>query len=528
MAAQPAPPVLPPDLASLPQGFETWPRAAQEQLLGVLREHLATYRDTPVGSPGETAVELEPARVVQRAHLIAIDQALIGLHHRDYDRLLIKTPPQVGKSERVAVRFPFWWLGHHPSHRVGLASYGAELAVERGKDVMDLVAAHGSRFGLRLARGRRRQANWRLTTGGGMASVGIEGAFTGKPVDMGVVDDPHKDREDADSPTQRAKVWSFWSGTFTPRLAPAAPVVVIMTAWHTDDLGGRLLDKEGRLEEGGRWKVLHLPAIADPDVVNPDPLGREPGDPLPHPKVGDADPARERIELLKHWEGVRDSGSVDTRDWSALYQGNPVPDGGLFFAADKLDVVDDWPRGATLCRYWDLASTPKGKNRDPDWTVGALVALWRGEWFVLDVRRLRGAPHEVDDAMRAARRDDDDILTQRPVIVRVEEEGGSSGKRSTAALHRDVFVGADFDGERPTGSKAARARPFAAAVAAGNVHLLRGAWNRDFIAEVTTFPVGAHDDQIDAVSGAIGTLTEQAVRPQLTSLPRGQVLRGRR
>lgn len=521
MAAPPAPA---PSAFTLPDGFETWPRAAQEQLLATLREHLATYRDTPVGSPGETAVELEPAKVVQRAHLLAIDDALVGLHHRDYDRLLIVTPPQVGKSERVAVRFPFWWLGHHPTHRIGLASYGADLAVERGKDVMDLVGAHGARYGLRLARGRRRQANWRLTTGGGMVSVGIDGAFTGRPVDLGVIDDPHKDREDADSPTQRAKVWSFWSGTLTPRLAPRAPVVLIMTRWHTDDLAGRLLEKEGRLEDGGRWKVVHLPALADPKLVDPDPLGRDAGGPLSHPKIDPADVE----ELLHHWETVRDSGSVDARDWTALYQGSPVPDGGLFFATDKLDVVDDWPRDALLCEYWDLASTPKGKNRDPDWTVGALVALSRGEWWILDIRRLRGAPHEVDAAMRAARRDHDDMLTRRPIIYRVEEEGGSSGKRSTDALRRDVFVGADFDGERPTGSKAARARPFAAAVAAENVHLLRGAWNRDFIAEVGTFPVGAHDDQIDAVSGAIATLSEEVRAPQLVSLPRGQVLRGRR
>lgn len=140
-----------------------------------------------------------------------------------------------------------------------------------------------------------------------------------------IVDDVILDRQTANSPAERDRIWRWWSGTLLSRLAPGAPVFLIMTLWHPDDLAGRLLEREGRVEDGGRWKVVHLPAIADLDLTGgTDPLGRADGDPLPHPKVPDGD----RAALLRHWEQKRSE--VTAEDWASMYQGNPrVTERGL-------------------------------------------------------------------------------------------------------------------------------------------------------------------------------------------------------
>jgi hypothetical protein len=127
-------------------------------------------------------------------------------------------------------------------------------------------------LGLRLAPDLQAANEWQLTTGGGMVTAGIHTGLTGRPVDHLVIDDPLKDRDEADSPSIRENVWEFWTGTAVPRLAPGAPVTLVMTRWHHDDLAGRLMK-----EMPGRWRVVHIPAQADPEIVDPDPLDRAPG-----------------------------------------------------------------------------------------------------------------------------------------------------------------------------------------------------------------------------------------------------------
>src|SRR5690606_25782729 len=125
-----------------------------------------------------------------------------------------------------------------------------------------------------------------LTTGGGVKAAGVNSALTGFPGNLAIVDDPHKNRKETESKVMRDNVWSWWSSTVITRLSPGAPIVLIQTRWHEDDLAGRLLRKEGRIEDGGRWHVMNLPAIAS---HMDDPLGREPGDPLTHPLIDDDD-----------------------------------------------------------------------------------------------------------------------------------------------------------------------------------------------------------------------------------------------
>lgn len=263
------------------------------------------------------------ARMVSRPHLRVIAQAIAGITPKGGSRVLVTTPPQVGKTE-LAVWSIFWWLCQNPTARVIIGSYGTLLATKRGRSIRRLVQQHGHRYGLTLEQGSGAANDWKLTSGGGVRSAGIGAGITGEPGDFALIDDPVKGRVEADSPAIREKTWSWWSGDLTSRLAPGAPVMLVMTRWHDDDLAARLLAEEGTVDEGGRWQVIYMPAIAtDPEGSDgpgyADGLGRKPGEPLSHPRI----PSSDLRALKKHWDDKKRSSTP--RDWGALYQGNPRP-----------------------------------------------------------------------------------------------------------------------------------------------------------------------------------------------------------
>ncbi|NUV64314.1 LAGLIDADG family homing endonuclease [Streptomyces sp. CAI-85] len=233
----------------------------------------------------------------------------------------------VHNSELASVYAPAWWLLCNPEQRVVISTYADHLAREKGREVRAVLAEHGRRFGTGLRRGSASVTDWRTTQGGGLRSVGVGGSLTGFPASLALVDDPHKDREHADSKVMRARVWKWWSSVLTSRLAPGASACLIMTRWHPSDLAGMLLDREGRIEDGGRWRVLELPAYA----VEGDPLGRAPGDPLPHPQIAEDDVAGARA----HWEAQRDATTIP-RDWQALYMCSPTAGEGALVPASLL------------------------------------------------------------------------------------------------------------------------------------------------------------------------------------------------
>jgi predicted phage terminase large subunit-like protein len=178
-------------------------------------------------------------------------------------------------------------------------------------------------------------------------------------------------------------------------------------------------------------------------------------------------------------------------DWDIQAAGN-------FFKRQWFEVVDGCPGQARRLRYWDMAGTTDG-----DYTVGALVGLLNGVYYIIDIRRARETPGQVEQLIKQTAE-----LDGRTVPVRTEEEPGSSGLAVTHHYATQVLVGWDYKGIRATGDKATRAGPFSSAAEHGNVKVLRAAWNNALLDELTLFPDGSHDDQVDAVSGAIGQLSE--------------------
>lgn len=312
-----------------------------------------------------------------RPHLRVIGEALAGVERGDYDRLLIITPPQVGKSTTCAEWAPFWWLCVHPEDRIAVTSYSDDLALKRGKAIRAFVEEYGDEFDLRMLPGSGAMQDWRLVSGGGVRSVSVGKGLTGHPVNGLVVDDPHKDRADAESEASRSSLHDWYSSTALKRLQPDRNwVLAVMTRWHPDDFAGRRLQEEGRLEDGGRWKVVHLPAIADPKF-GPDPLGREHGDPLPHPKI----PTRDRAALLAWWADMKRTSIV--RDWHSLAQGDPQPAEGALVSAELLRLIRD-PGDGVEPQKIAVAIDPSGGGRDVAGIVGGFLGDDGRVWVTHD------------------------------------------------------------------------------------------------------------------------------------------------
>lgn len=350
------------------------------------RQGISTCKDV---SPGALALRLDKD-VVQRPHLEQIDSAFADVLNKRADRVLLTTPPQVGKSART-IWAAFWWLAHHPKDSVIAASYGQNLADKIGAAVRSLIEEHGKQFGLVLDPRTTAANNWRLTTGGGMRCVGVGAGLTGFPANIAIVDDPHKDRIEAESQTIRDSIHDWWSSTLISRLSPGAPVIVLQTRWHPDDLAGRLLKQEGRIETEGRWAVVELPALAVDHQVDAegartcpcggedvhDALGRQPGEPLPHPKI----PIADKAAALAHWEDKRRTSTI--RDWHALYQADPVPSEGALVTADLLRnqrYYDD----VSPARRTGVAIDPSGGGRDSCGVIGGHLGLDGRLWWTHD------------------------------------------------------------------------------------------------------------------------------------------------
>lgn len=209
---------------------------------------------------------------------------------------------------------------------------------------------------------------------------------------------------------------------------------------------------------------------------------------------------------------VRSLDNLDPVTRSQLLNGDwTVREPGGMFERGWFEIIDEAPANIPAVRYWDLAATEAKPGSDPDWTVGALLSYAAGITYVCDIVRLRAKPGDVERTIRRTAEADG-----RGVRIHMEQEPGSSGVNVIDHYRRNVLPEFAFYGDKVTGDKTERARPLSSAAQAGNVKLVRGAWNAAFIDEAEAFPVCAHDDQVDAVSGGRSKLATRATYGNLS------------
>jgi predicted phage terminase large subunit-like protein len=401
----------------------------------------------------------------------------------DITRLIITMPPRHGKSMTVTESFPSWFIGRNPERRVIEVSYGSELAQRFGLNNRRKIEEFGKDiFGIQVSSENASKTNWGLVGfSGGMISAGIGGSITGQGADLLIIDDPIKNRKEAESETYRNSIWSEWQDTLSSRLHPCGRVVVIMTRWHEDDLVGRLLVQDVS------WRLINLPALAEEQDI----IGREEGQPL-WPEHG----------YDKKW-AVQEKAMKGTRSWESLYQGHPRPsDGNLFrqsmFRRFKVSgtcyKVEDKIYDMSSCKIFQTCDVAGSKKTSADYFVLGTFALCpNGELLVLEVfrERLEGP----DQPILIKRKYEE----YKPVLIGVES--ANMGLTLYQLLRR---MGLPVIELRPDTDKYTRAIPAAARYESGMVYHNDGSyWLNDLESELLAFPNGAHDDQVDVMSYAV-------------------------
>lgn len=471
-------------------------------------------------------------KILRLEHLEALDRAREGIlnftcytfpefevnwHHREmcrvlnrfiageFKRLIVCQPPRTGKSELVSRRLPAYLLGKNPDMKIVAASYSASLASAMNRDVQRIIDSEKYRElfpdtvlprTMVVAKteeekrigGYIRNSSLFEIVGrrGAYRSAGVGGGVTGSGGDYLIIDDPCKNREEADSPVYRQRVWDWYRSTLYTRQEKDARILVTVTRWHEDDLVGRLLNLAREEPEADQWAVVSLPMVCEGAgsgmITDPRPLG-EPLWPNKYPAS--------QIPAMK--------ASAGSRDWAALHQQRPAPEDGLIVKKEWWRYYTKLPEAfEQIIQAWDLTFSGGPAS---DFVVGVVLGRKGANIYLLDMVRGRLSFTESLNAISA--------LSKRwPRAEAKYVEQAANGHALIDTL-RDRVSG--LIAVKPLGSKVARANAVAPRIEAGNVHLPDKSiapWTVDVVNEWTSFPAGANDDIVDAMSHGIAKLAQ--------------------
>jgi predicted phage terminase large subunit-like protein len=414
-------------------------------------------------------------RVGRHHHIIA--EALARVEQGKCKRLMIFAPPRHGKSMLTSEFFPAWYMGRNPDKYVMHATYSQELAEDWGRKIRNQLADPEYPFkNCSLSTDSASQKKFSTNQGGTYFALGVGGAATGRGAHLLLIDDPLKNREEADSETIREKLKGWYRSVAYTRLMPGGSIVIIQTRWHEDDLSGWLL----REHADENWEVLSLPAIAE----DGDCMDRKPGEAL-----WPSDYNEEALEKIKQQLG--------SRDWSALYQQRPSPDGGSIFKLDWFRRYNAIPANRSLrIHSWDTAAKDKEFN-DP-----TAFGLWDSAdsgYYLSDVMCSRMQFPELRRAVESL------ACRDNPDAILIEDK--SSGQQLIQVLRQETRL--PVIAIEPVISKLARAQGISGTIESGRVFLPNIApWLVDYESEIKAFPVGVHDDMVDMTSQALRYLID--------------------
>lgn len=386
-------------------------------------------------------------------------------------------PPRHGKSQLASINFPSWYLGRNPEKEIIAASYSADLAQDFGAKTRDIVNSdiYHYIFKTSLRSDEQAKGKWRTIEGGTYISTGVGGPITGRGANILIIDDPFKNREEADSEVIREKIWNWYISTAYTRLEKDGSIVIIATRWHLDDLIGRLLKAE---ESGGdEWVLVSFPAVAieDEDL-------RKRGDPLW--------PKKFPVEVLDKIKKT-----IGPYEWSSLYQQTPILTEGQEFKREWLQYKDEREVRFLDTRKYLTVDTAFSKKETADYTGFCENSVDKENFWNLKAWRERLGP--------------DDIV-EKLFFLHAQNKYEKIGIEKTAYLvglkpyledqmrKRNCFLPIESLSHKGT-AKETRIRGLIPRYASRSIVHIKGECNA-LEEEMFTFPKGMTDDVLDATA----------------------------
>lgn len=396
---------------------------------------------------------------------------LEAVERGEVERLMVLMPPGSAKSTYASILFPPWFMGRNDSASVLGVSNTTELAERFSRRVRNIIGGpdYSRIFGFGVSQDSAAAGNWETQKGGEFFAAGMGAAIAGRRADLGLIDDPIKTRQEADSERVRQTHWEWYINDFLTRLKPGGRQILIQTRWHEDDLGGRILEREAH-----RWRVIKLPMLA---VAN-DPLGRAVGE-----------------RLWPDWftEEMIATAKMDTRAWNALYQQDPVPDEGDYFKRDNFSEYDALPSQMRVYAASDFAVTEGAGDFTEHGVFGvdANTNVYVLDWW-------RGQTQSDEWIERLC----DLVIAHKP-LVWFGESGPIRRAIEPFLMRRIADRGAycRFEWLPSIHDKVVRARAIQALASVKSIVWPKHApWRADVEKQLLQFPAGKHDDAVDVFS----------------------------
>ena len=384
-----------------------------------------------------------------------------------YDILVLSTPPQHGKSMTVTETFPSWYEGKYPDRRCIVACYNDDFAGKFGRRNKAKLEEYGQFvFGVTLSKSSDRDIEI-ADRGGSIITRGIMSGITGNSGDLIIIDDPVKNRQEADSVNYRERLWEEWQNSIKTRTQAGTKIIIIQTRWHEDDLAGRVIREESNVE------VINIPVEAEENDL----LGRNVGDSL-CPEIG-KDNAWLRSFKQSYQGGMR--------AWNALFQGRPTSEEGNVFKRDWWQFYDVLPKKLPL-----IAISVDATFKDTAGTDFVAIEVWgkvNADFYLIDLIKQR---MDFPDTLRAIKAMNAKYPERHSILI----EDKANGPAIIAMLKHEI---PGIVAIEPDGSKTARANAVTGIIESGNVYLPRFAdFTSEFIEELASFPTGINDDLVDS------------------------------
>lgn len=487
------------DLNSVQSKVKLLPPAQKEEVLRLINE---LSRRKAIRAAKISLLDfvkfIEPTYMIG-AHHKRLASLLEDLANGSKQRIAVNIAPRFGKSHLVSYYFPAWFLGNHPNQKVMMVSHTADLAIDFGRKVRNLIASEdyqavfGGKAGVQLSQDSKSAGRWHTNHGGEYFAVGVGGAIAGRGADLLLIDDPHNEQDIINGNLDvfdKAYEW-FTTGART-RLMPGGRVAIVQTRWALNDLTGRVVKDMVMNDGADQYDVVEFPAVLEKETT--DSNGNL------HISQRSLWPEQWSLEAL-----MKTKASMPSYQWNAQYQQNPTSEEGAIVKRDWWRVWEEEepPRCEFIIQAWDTAFE---KNNRADFSACTTWGVWWPEKSPDDPATgganiiLLNSIRERMEFPKLKKVAYEHYMEWKPDAFIVEKK--ASGAPLIYELRAMGIIVQEFTPSKGN-DKISRLNSVSDMFSSGIIWAPQTRWAEEVVDEVASFPAGEHDDLVDSTTLAL-------------------------